>query len=505
MKKILEQIKREAARISAIDLKAFETRISSESFDKLIKSMPEEYLTKFRRGNRWLTNLGLLNIKTNLERSKMLGYVSVPRISESLSIPKDLIKDVLETLLDKRSGLFDKDNEIFYYAKFVNDKIERISAIQDPTERQSEVNILARELNIDKNDILKNIDENVRLIGEEIKQKDQIDVDLYLDKTGMSYNAFINFIEDLGLNYFKKGKVLIISDSKINEAKKEIKEILIETSQKQNFIMIHSMEITPSIVKALIDELIDQKLMEGIFYQDDDGLKFYTILGIENLMLDNNYLFSFEDLFPNAPLTQSQIETLKSILNELIKRKRLNGSFDEESLTFSSSDVLFAQNYNTVVYNFESIVESINETFGSEFDKVRKILIKENQTIFPQEIKLIQETIEKMNENIIRWRNELDAFVRRGNSELLRKQGIKRSSLRNKALNFDKKEEIKIFEDDTQVKERLSEFNSWVKAFNELELKYGNIIFYQKRLITNPDNEENKQKFYELCKQLNLF
>ena len=66
------------------------------------------------------------------------------------------------------------------------------------------------------------------------------------------------------------------------------------------------------------------------------------------------------------------------------------------------------------------------------------------------------------------------------------------------------KEDIKSFEDDLDVSGLMMKFNKWVKLFNELELKYPNIIFYQKRLITNPDDKESNEKFNDLLISLNL-
>ena len=44
----------------------------------------------------------------------------------------------------------------------------------------------------------------------------------------------------------------------------------------------------------------------------------------------------------------------------------------------------------------------------------------------------------------------------------------------------------------------------WIKLFNNLELKYGNVIFFQKRLINNAEDQESRQKLDELIIQLNL-
>ncbi|GAH10187.1 unnamed protein product, partial [marine sediment metagenome] len=142
--------------------------------------------------------------------------------------------------------------------------------------------------------------------------------------------------------------------------------------------------------------------------------------------------------------------------------------------------------------------------FNTEFEKIKKILTKRNETIFPQEIRLIQETIDNINEKYVRWRSNIEAFVRKANITLLKKQGYSVKKYKALSLSPEKKENVKSFEDDPEVIDLISDFNRWVKLFNALEVKYGNIIFYQKRLINDADNVESQKKLDKLLIQLNL-
>ena len=87
----------------------------------------------------------------------------------------------------------------------------------------------------------------------------------------------------------------------------------------------------------------------------------------------------------------------------MLNKRILKGNFDEESLTFSSSEVLFAQDYDIMLREFEKTVNSYNHIFNLEFHKIKKILTKSNENIFPQEIKKIQELIDRINEKYVRW------------------------------------------------------------------------------------------------------
>jgi hypothetical protein len=504
LKKIQQQINTEAAKNTSIDLKTYRERLTENDFIKLIKNLPKGYLTSFRKGTQWLTNVGLLKVKNEIENSKLIGYYSIPAISEKLNLKKILLVEILDEFIDKRSGIFDKNREIFYYLKFLNQKIEQINSIANPDKKEVQINLMAKELNIERNHILTKLDENLKLIEEEIKEKDQIKIHEYSEKTGMSNDDFIEFINNLGINYFKKGELLIFNELKINDAKKDIKSMLIRKSNSQNSIYLGDIDVSSNIVENLLKELQSDEKVRGIFHNNEGELIFYTEKGIESLMLENSMMFSFHDIFYGKKLNDKEIELLHSILNLLLNNKKLKGTFDNGSLTFASSDVIFAQDYNTVLFECEKMINAYIKTFNTEFDKIKKILTKQNETIFPQEIRLIQETIDLINEKYVRWRSNIEAFVRKANITLLKKQGYSVKKYKSLSLSPEKKENIKSFEDDPEVIDLLSDFKRWVKLFNALEVKYGNIIFYQKRLINDTDNVESRKKLDELLLQLNL-
>ncbi|MFX1492714.1 MAG: hypothetical protein ACFFBZ_00370 [Promethearchaeota archaeon] len=504
LKTINQEINFKAAKDSIVDIKPYRELLTEKSFIKLIKNLPKEYLTKYRKGTFLLTNLGLMKVKSEIEYSKILGYLSIPKISDKLGINKTLLVDVLDHYIDHRSGIFNKEKNIFYYSKFLNDKIEKINRISDSKEKENQIVQLTKELNIQKDLILAKIDENLKLIGEDIKQQDKINITQYLEKTGMNEGAFFNFIDDLGLKYLKKGDILIFNENKINEAEKEIRSILLNKSKTQDQIILGDFDITSSLVESLLKDMQNEEKIKGIFFKDGIEKKFCTQKGIEKLILQNSSIFSFHDLFYGKELSEKDLELLRSVLDNMLNKKILKGTFDEESLTFSSFEVLFAQDYNNMLREFEKTVSSYNSIFNLEFHKIKKILTKGNETIFPQEIKDIQESIDRINEKYIRWRSGLEAFIRKINIQLLKKQGYTMKKYKMMISSTDKREDIKLFEDDPEVQENLNQFTSWIKLFNEIESKYGNIIFYQKRLINNPDNKENKKKLESLLEQLNL-
>jgi hypothetical protein len=504
LKKIIQNINITAAKKSSIDLKSYQERLSNKEFLELVKNLPKDYLSKFHKETQYLTNLGLIKVKKEIDNSKIIGYFSVSEISIKLKIYKSIILDILEDSVDLRSGIFDANRDNFYYSKFLNEKFNEINKIKEESKRNDYIIQLAKRLNINENVIFSKLNENLEAIGKEIEASEEIDINEYIEKSGMDYVEFIDFIRNLGINYFKKGDRIIINQDRINDAKSEIKLLLIEKAKSEDLIAFNELELTSRIVKELLLELIEEQKISGILYNDGDKIQFYTKKGVENLMLENREFFSFYDFFPNKELSESELEILLTILNDLIRNKKLSGNFDKQNLIFSSSEIIFAQNYNTMLSEFENIIKKYIEIFRSEFQKVKKILIKKDETILPNEIKIIQEVINRINSKYVHWRSGLDAYVRKANIQLLKKQGLSLKKYKTIKISPDIERDIKIFEEDPEVVDLLNNFKEWVKIFNNIELKYGNVIFYQKRLILNPNNKEDSKKLQNLLIQLKL-
>ncbi|MFX0154200.1 MAG: hypothetical protein ACFE9Q_06705 [Candidatus Hodarchaeota archaeon] len=503
LKQIKEQINSKAVKQSVIELKLYRETLIEEDFIRLIKNLPREYLSGFHKGTQWLTNLGVQKVANEIQNSKIVGYFDIIKISEKLNIGHLLLIDVFDQFVDYRSGIWDKNKEIFYYSKFLKQKIGEITKIIDENEKLTQIIKISKELNIDKSHILSKIDENLQSIAEEIKQKDKIRISEYLEKTGMEVNDFLKFVEEIGISYFKKADLLIFSPQKIEEAKNDIKYMLIDRSKSEDYISLGRYDITSSLIEDLINDLLNDGKLKGIFYENEGEVLFYTERGIRNLILENSFLFSFHDLFYGKSLNNSEIDLIREIFDSLVNKRKLKGNFDEETLTFSSDEVLFAKDYNTVLFELEKMVNKYLQKFEIEFQKIKNILTKKEETIYPQEIKVIQETIDKINEKYIIWRTGLEAFIRKTNNKLLKDQGVSIKKYKN-MFSGEKKEEVKALEEDPEVYELLNNFNIWVKRFNKLELKYPNIIFYQKRLVNNPDNKESQIKLDELLVELDL-
>ena len=499
---IIEKIREIAAKENCINLREYRENFTEKSFIKILKTLPKDYLTDYHKGSSWLTNIGNYRLKKELENSKIIGFFDIEKISEKLGIKELLLRDIFNVEIDNRSGIWNKPKDVFYYSRYLKEKIENINQIKDQQERIDIINELSRELNIDREHIIGKIDENIELIGEEIKNQDQIKISEYIEKMGMDNDTFIEYIKDLNLNYLVRGDFLIFNPSKIENAKKEIKQTLKRDYKSSDFISLGNFNMNSKIMKELAEDLQESGEIKGIIYEDED-IKFYTETGLRNMMFSNKFLFSFHDFFYGKTLNENEISILTDVFNEVYKNGKLKGKFDKETLTFASDEIVFANDYNTYLDEFESIVNNYIKRFNSEFKRIKPILSKDT-TIIPKEIKIIQDTIDRINNSYIFWKNRLDAYITRVNIKLLKEQGISVKKYKSISYMSGSKKDVKSFAEDKEVKRLMDNFNSWISIFNKLELKYQNIIFYQKRLLNNPDDQESNQKLTELREELNL-
>ncbi len=88
-------------------------------------------------------------------------------------------------------------------------------------------------------------------------------------------------------------------------------------------------------------------------------------------------------------------------------------------------------------------------------------------------------------------------------SFFLRQQGIY-SKKEFELLSEEDRKEIKNFKEEQRIREAEDMFNAWVKLFKELELNYGKLIFYQKKILIKPDDKEIRKELTELYDLLDL-
>jgi hypothetical protein len=130
--------------------------------------------------------------------------------------------------------------------------------------------------------------------------------------------------------------------------------------------------------------------------------------------------------------------------------------------------------------------------------------LTKNETILPKEIRKVEKLIKTINKKAITWKNDLDAFITRKHQELLNKQGISVNQYRKLTPEEKERKELKGFADDEEVEELMEGFEIWDNLFDKLEKKYLQVLFYQKRINKNPENQKYLNMLKNLRIELNL-
>ncbi|TFF98289.1 MAG: hypothetical protein EU547_01995 [Promethearchaeota archaeon] len=504
LSKIKNKLSKIASREASINLEEYRKKLTPPSFLKLVKHLPKNYLTNFHKNTIWLTNIGKIKFEQELRNSKLIGYFDIKTVSEKINIPQPLLLEILNAYIDVRAGIWNKTKDRFYYSKYVKSKLEMIDQTSDPEEKSQKIKALANKLNIKIEKLHKELDKKINLIAQEIQKQDKISISNYVEKTGMTRDSFFDLIVSLDLTYLKKGDQLIFNPSKIENAKKKVKQFIKKEATTQDFISLGTYDISSTLIKDLINDLKTSGNVNGIFHTEEDGeIRFYTGQGIKNMMLEKTYMFSFHDLFYGKDLSNDEIETIKEIFMDLYDSGRLKGNFDEESLTFTTDEILFANEYNKTFHEFYTNINKYFAIFNSKFQYIKKVLTKKT-TILPKEIKKVEKLIKTINKKSITWKNELEAFIIRKHEYLLNQQGISVSKFRKLLPEEREEREIKGFAEDDEVKELMEGFEIWDKLFDNLEKKYLNVLFYQKQFIKNPSNQKYQKLLNNLKIELNL-
>ena len=122
--------------------------------------------------------------------------------------------------------------------------------------------------------------------------------------------------------------------------------------------------------------------------------------------------------------------------------------------------------------------------------------MNKEKILSPKAVDVIDLEIKKIQSRFESWRSEVYGIIADANHDLFSKDNIDKLS--------DAPKNLTRIEDDPHLSGLLEKFESWTHLINEIEFKYGSVIYYQKWLNKNPDSTETQEKLNSLCKTLKL-
>lgn len=269
-------------------------------------------------------------------------------------------------------------------------------------------------------------------------------------------------------------------------------------------------KIAPPIINQLALDLYTTDKIEGIFYYNGTYFEFYPVKHIRNYMIDHQFHFTFEEITPFKELSRldphlpaekvkeliedKEIELLTTILKDLMKKEKVKGTFDDKKLSFSSFDWTFARTYEKVINRCTTLITPLFPTFEQTHSTIKEVLTDKEKVLSPKAIDIIEGEIKKIQSNFETWRSDIYGIIGNANLDLFDREKIEK--LENAPKN------LKRIQDDPLLAELLEKFESWTRLINEIEVKYGSIIYYHKWLVKNPESKETSHKLNSLYKEL---
>ena len=257
-------------------------------------------------------------------------------------------------------------------------------------------------------------------------------------------------------------------------------------------------------------ELYRNDEIKGVFSYNGNYFEFYPEKVIREYMIKNQFHFTLQEIAPNENLhllipSLSVIEVKKQIqdkqkafliklVNSLIKDKEIEGAFDNDKLCFDSFDWTFARSFEEVVKRCSAVITPHFKQFEHTHNTIKNVLMDKRKALSPKAVDVIDNEIKKIQSKFESWRGDVYGIIGRANNNLFNKKNLDKLS--------DAPPNLTCVEDDPHLSELLEKFESWTHLINEIEFKYGSVIYYQKWLDKNPDSKETQKKLISLYKTL---
>jgi hypothetical protein len=323
------------------------------------------------------------------------------------------------------------------------------------------------------------------------------------------------FIVDTGIHYFVQGDLIILNPEKVAKAENEVKTKLQQDVERNTIVHLSydNFKLSPQIINQMTLDLYKKDMIKGVFNYNGTYFEFYPEKIIRDFMVKNRFHFTFHDIAPSDSLSLldtslSEIDEVKKfiidkeksffiqIVNGLIKDKEIEGKFDKKNLSFDSYDWTFARSFEEVVQRCSKEISQHFPEFEHTHMAVKKILMDRKKARSPKAVDVIESEIKKIQSKFETWRGEIYGIIQNANNDLFNKKSIEK--LKNAPKNITRVEE------EPHLAKLLEKFESWTHLINEIQFKYGSVIYYYKWLDKNPESQETQEKLDSLCKTLKL-
>ena len=499
-RKITEEIERKVSKSNIVDLSPYKAKFSYEDFLKIENFCQQHFFTSIHQEHTWLTNLGKTRIEMELRERQQIGIFDIEESAQNLGIPGEILRKAIKGAFLSKNGFWNKEKDRFYFSKQIKIKINEIQNETNPEKRQRMIDFLSEELQIDKEEIEKKVDEKLEKIAKVLSSKDEFLIKDQLRELQMDYNELIEFVESMGKPYLIYSGKIIFDEKRIKEEKDKIKERIVTKTRQVEQLSIEKLSRELKCAQKMVEELIDLILDEAeinLIKLDED--KFLTQRGLESRIFESKGYLDIKSIIPERAISSQEIESIEKVVLEFIETGKLKGNYDPENKVFQSSDFIGDISMDKEREWFEKEITLHLEEYEVAFNMLKEILM--GKEITPSDIDSYEQTLSDTIKKILATETTNKRSLNNANRRLkrlfhqdepkTRKRGRGRS--RN-APEPTAEEAAFMLENDDTVKKLLRDFDNWKTLIIAIEQKAGQIVYLKKKIKANPDDEESKNK-----------
>lgn len=496
---LTKEIENEMTRSNIMDLSSYKDKFGYENYLRLEQFCKDQLFIEYHLDHKWLTNLGMTRIQQSIRTAEQLGEADIVKLAKKLDIPVEIYRKVVKPIFNKKNGFWNKNEDIFYFSKFVKKRINEIQSEPNPDIRKSQIKALAEELQIEEGEISKKVDEKLQKIGQMLMTADEVDIKPMMKDLQMDYNEFIQFIDSLGRSdgYIIINNKVIFSEKRIREEQQKIANAVLNRGKRADYLDVNrlstQLKYAPQLISQAIDTLSQEGKISGIWLKKDE--KFITSRGIQNRMLQAEGYIDLNTFFEERDLSEDEILFIEGILQQLLADKQLKGVYDAASKIYQDEDTASKASLVTERERFTKEILPHIEDLERAYNLLREIFLKED--IHPGDIEEYDEILEQTVRKIFNAEAMVKRMLNNANRRLSRQLTSRKSS---KAEKSSKRRGVKKpvksklkpfdFQEDEEVSVLLNDFKNWKELILAIEQKKGEIVFLKKKLKANPEDSE---------------
>lgn len=501
---LTKEIEKSCIKDSMFDLSIYKETYQPEDYQLIENECKKSFFTKYHIGSNWLTNIGFTRLTNQFKDGQNIGFINLPKIIQSTEIPQEIVKEILTEWLENKPGIWDKSENIFYFVKYIKSKVADIVKNIDDAKSKEQINKLATNLNLDPTLIEKKLKQEKADIVSQIKEKPNIDINMYTKALGMGKADFIKFVNELNIDYLIEGNNMIFDKSKIEKRRKEVKDTILFDAEKRDYLDVvelsKRLRIGEQIILQTIKDVFDNQKQDkehinGILI--DDGL-FITREGIVKRILQNKEYISASTIIKERELNVDEQKYVIGILKQLIEDGKLVGSFDEETQEFKTEDLKLFKSFMDSKTNAEDLCKLYEKYMRDTFKQVRDIFMN-NETLKPGDLKRKDFLIKRVIDEFQNWEHNLNESVKTVEKTYKDIENLDDNDTFADIFDSEKEDTKKI--DPQKI---LGLFGKWKQLIVDLEQNTPTLGALKKKLKDNPEDAESKSKYNDLIKKLHF-